>query len=61
MATNLRSTGLNTHTFTSLSGPNKEKVFESYVENNTPAAFRVFWYYGPDQGVITIFLITPHP
>ena len=28
MATNLRSPGLNTHAFISLSGPNKEKAFE---------------------------------
>ena len=44
-----------------LSGPNNEEVFEAYVENKTPAAFRVFWYYGPGQGVITILAITPHP
>ncbi|MEA5618135.1 hypothetical protein VB711_09845 [Cronbergia sp. UHCC 0137] len=61
MQTNLRHPSLKTHEYQSLSGPDGEKVFEAYVENNTPGAWRVFWYYGPDQGVITIFAITPHP
>ena len=61
MGTNLRHTSLNTHKYDSYEGPNKEDVFESYVENKTPGAFRVFWYYGPEKGVITILAITPHP
>jgi len=61
MQTNLRHTSLNTHKYDSYEGPNKEDVFESYVENKTPGAFRVFWYYGPEKGVITILAITPHP
>ena len=61
METNLRHPGLKTHKFSSLSGPNGEDVFEAYVENRTPGAFRVFWCYGPDQSEITILAITPHP
>ncbi|PLZ99077.1 hypothetical protein CEN45_16715 [Fischerella thermalis CCMEE 5198] len=61
METNLRHPGLNTHKYESLSGPNGEEIFEAYVENKTPGAFRVFWYYGPEQGIITILAITPHP
>ena len=61
METNLRHIGLNTHKYTSLSGPNGEDVFESYAENNTPAAYRIFWYYGPAKGEITILTVTPHP
>ncbi|HBL17575.1 MAG: hypothetical protein A2X36_09960 [Elusimicrobia bacterium GWA2_69_24] len=61
METNLRHPSLNTHKFSSLNGPNGEEVFESYAENKTPAAFRVFWHYGPSQGKITIIAITPHP
>lgn len=61
MATNLRHPSLNTHKYDTLSGPNEEEVFEAYVENKTPAAFRVFWYYGPEKGVITVIAITPHP
>jgi hypothetical protein len=36
-------------------------VWESYVENNTPAAWRVFWIYGPEKGQITIVAVTEHP
>jgi hypothetical protein len=61
MATNLRHPSLKTHKYDTLSGPNEEEVFEAYVENKTPAAFRVFWYYGPEKGVITVIAITPHP
>lgn len=52
---------LQTHPFMSLQGPNKEKVFEAYAEQKTPAAYRVFWYYGPFKGIVTILAITPHP
>jgi len=61
METNLRHLSLNTHEFTSLKGPNGEKVFEAYVQQKTSAAYRVFWYYGPDRKQITIIAITPHP
>jgi hypothetical protein len=61
MQTNLRHSGLKTHKYDSLCGPEEEEVFEAYVENKTPAAFRVFWYYGPGKNVITILAITPHP
>ena len=37
------------------------KVFQSYLENNTPAAGRLFWAYGPARGEITILGIEPHP
>ena len=59
---------LNTHEFTSLSGPNGEKMFEAYAQNNTPGAYRIFWQYGPDEirgkkrtPVITVLAITRHP
>lgn len=47
LAYNPRHKSLNTHEFTSLRGPNDEKVFEAYAEQSTPAAYRLFWYYGP--------------
>lgn len=59
METNLRHPSLNTHEFTSLKGPNGEKVFEAYAQQKTPAAYRIFWYYGPDRKQITIVAITP--
>jgi hypothetical protein len=52
---------LETHKFTSFQGPNGEEVFEVYAENNTPGAIRIFWFYGPSKGVITIIAITYHP
>jgi hypothetical protein len=61
METNLRHRSLNTHEFRSLTGPRGEKVFEAYVQQRTPSAYRVFWYYGPEKGQITIVAITPHP
>jgi hypothetical protein len=61
LAMNPRHPGLRTHEYVSLRGPNGEKVFEAYAEQSTPAAYRIFWYYGPSKGVITIFAITSHP
>jgi mRNA-degrading endonuclease RelE of RelBE toxin-antitoxin system len=62
LESNPRHPGLQTHEFRSLAGPAREKVYEAYVENRTPAAFRVFWCYKRDHpGVITIVAITPHP
>lgn len=58
---NPRHPGLNSHPYSSLSGANDEKVWDSYVENKTPHAWRIFWHYGPDQATITIVMITPHP
>ena len=52
---------LQSHEYQSLSTSNGKKVFASYVENHTPSAWRVFWYYGPGQGFVTIHSITPHP
>lgn len=58
---NPRHPGLQTHEYSSLSGAKGEKVFEAYAENKTPAAYRIFWHYGPKPGDITIIAITPHP
>ena len=61
LAENPRDPSLQTHQFLSLNGPNGEKVFEAYAQQKTSAAYRVFWYYGPSRGEMTIFAITPHP
>lgn len=58
---NPRHPSLNTHKYSALSGPNGEEIFEAYAENKTPAAYRIFWFYGPDKKEITIIAITPHP
>ena len=60
LAGNPRHNSLQTHEFLSLKGPKGEKVFEAYAEQKTPAAYRVFWYYGPARGIITVFAITSH-
>lgn len=61
LETNPRHPGLNTHKFVSIKGPGGEEVFEAYAENKTPAAWRIFWMYGPGRNKITILAITPHP
>jgi len=58
---NPRHSGLHTHKYKSFKGNNGEEIFQSYIENKTPGAFRMFWHYGPDQTEITIVAITPHP
>jgi hypothetical protein len=55
--------GLNCHLYSGYANPyDKTKhVWEAYVQNKTPGAYRVFWCYGPTRGWITIIAITPHP
>jgi hypothetical protein len=53
--------GLNSHRYESITGPAGEEVWESYVENRTPSAWRIWWSYGPEPGHITIVMIGPHP
>lgn len=56
-----RHPGLQTHEFHSLKGPDNEKVFEAYAEQKTSAAYRIFFYYGPEKGTITVFSVERHP
>lgn len=58
---NPRHPSLRTHEFSSFKGPNGEKVFEAYAEQDTPAAYRIFFFYGHHKGEIVIVAITPHP
>jgi hypothetical protein len=58
---NPRHQSLHTHKYSSIQGLNNEEVFEAYAENQTPAAYRIFWHYGPGGDVITIVAITSHP
>lgn len=61
LAEDPRHPSLQTHQYFSLSGPDGEKIFEAYAEQDTPAAYRIFFYYGPSRGEIVVFAITPHP
>ena len=56
-----KNPGLKSKRYKSLDGRFRESIWESYVENNTSAAYRVFWHYGPDKDEITVVAITPHP
>ena len=66
---NPRHPSLSTHKFHSLGGPSGEDVFTAYVQNRTPSAYRVVFYYGGDEKnergervtKIVVVAITPHP
>src|SRR5438105_4599091 len=58
---NPRHNSLASHEIDALSRKCGFRVFQSYLENKTPAAGRMFWAYGPDKGDITILGIEPHP
>ena len=61
LSENPRHPGLRTHEIDALTARYGIKVWESYLENNTPGAGRMFWVYGPDVGDITIIGLEPHP
>ena len=58
---NPRHPGLQTHEIKPLSDRYGMKEWQSYLENNTPKAGRIYWIYGPAQGDITIIGLEPHP
>ncbi len=37
------------------------KVWQSYLENKSSGARRMYWVYGPNQQEITIIGLEPHP
>lgn len=53
--------GLQSHDIEALTARYGQTVYESYLENNTPAAARIFWVYGPSRHYITIIGLEPHP
>lgn len=65
----LRVKSLQTHKYESLSKRYKREIFEAYVQQDAPSAYRVFWHYGDDEvdekgkriPIITVIAITPHP
>jgi hypothetical protein len=69
LETKIRSKSLQTHEFESLTRRYGKKIFEAYVQQNTPSAYRIFWHYEPDEidnkgiriAIITILAIIPHP
>ena len=61
LSDNPKHQSLQTHSYSSLQGPKGEKIFEAYAENDTPAAYRIFFYYGTVRQEIVVMAITPHP
>ncbi len=61
LSKNPKHPGLHTKLYFSLIGPEGEKIFEVYAEQNTPAAYRIFFYYGHTKGEIIVFAIVSHP
>jgi hypothetical protein len=53
--------GLATHRYVAFDKVYGHTVWESYVENQTPTAWRIWWAYGPERGQITVLMIGPHP
>ena len=52
---------LHTHDIEPLTKRYGLKVWQSYLENNTSRAMRMYWVYGPDRQDITIIGLEPHP
>lgn len=52
---------LHSHKYQSIKGPGGEEVWESYVENRTAGAWRIWWMYGPRPNVITLIMLGKHP
>ena len=61
LAQNPRHPGLNSHRYERFDRVYGGSVWESYVENQTSSAWRVWWAFGPERGQITVLLIGPHP
>jgi hypothetical protein len=60
LAQNPRHNGLHTHTIRRLTGPNGAQLWQSYVDNGTPDAWRIMWCYGPERAQITVVRVGPH-
>jgi hypothetical protein len=61
LSANPRHNSLASHEIEDLTRRHGFKIFQSYLENRTPAAGRMFWAYGPGKGDITILALEPHP
>jgi hypothetical protein len=61
LSINPRHPGLCSHEIEPLSRIAGFKIWESYIENHTPAAGRIFWAYGPGKNEISVLGFEPHP
>lgn len=67
LQTDPRYPGLHSHLYQHFPGLEKGKVWDSYVENRTSGAWRIYWMYGPNEvrdggeiAIITVLVIGPH-
>ena len=58
---NPRHPGLKSHEIDPLTNRYGIKVFQSYLENRTPKAGRMYWVYGPGRDEVTVIGLEPHP
>ena len=58
LAENPRHNSLASHAIDDLTRKYGFKIFQSYLENNTPSAGRMFWAYGPDKRDITVLQLS---
>ena len=61
LSENPRYPSLKTHDIGALSERYGVRVWQSYLENKTSGAMRMYWVYGPDKKSITIIGLEPHP
>ena len=61
-----RYPGLRSHQYENFPGAPTAKVWDSYVENKNPSAWRIYWMYGPNKvvggteiAIITVLSIGP--
>jgi hypothetical protein len=53
--------GLDSHLCISMFGPRGEPLRGSYLENQTPSPWRVWWVYDPEPDTLTAMSLGPHP
>ncbi len=51
--------GFHTHQMRHLAGYDGRRIWNSYVENRTPGAWRMYWIYD-DEGGIYVLSVGPH-
>ncbi len=61
LANDPKHPGLHSHEIEALSRRYGVKVWQSYLENRTSGAGRLYWVYGPEKNEITVIGVEPHP
>lgn len=61
LSQNPRHNSLASHEIDELTRKYGIKIWQSYLENQTPAAGRIFWAYGPERQDITVLAVESHP